>query len=246
MTQRTERKRPKSAPGVGKRVGAFLYVHKDAISLIGENADYIRIAEQRAPSDEWNVVKIGSTSVSLLLYEPFDVDFPALLASTRVDFPTDTVSRIDYRNRISPPILHRKELLLPPDDPRLPKFRALTAAAEEHGLFREPNKIGTRAKWNTMLEEAGLVLRNGSLIRADDEHVFVARHRTAIVRRDISQPMQLMMRFGIVTQERSLFDYGCGQGEDVAALTSQGFEAFGWDPHHATGGNRIHPVFAAG
>ena len=68
-----------------------------------------------------------------------------LLASTRVDFPTGAVSRTDYRKRISPPILHRKELLLPPDDPRLPKFRALTAAAEEHGLFREPNKIGTRA-----------------------------------------------------------------------------------------------------
>ena len=89
-----------------------------------------------------------------------------------------------------------------------------------------------------MLEEAGLVLRNGSLIHANDEHVAVARHRTAIVRRDLSQPMQLMMRFGIVTQERTLFDYGCGQGEDVAALSSQGFEAFGWDPHHATGGNR--------
>ena len=229
---------PKSAPGVGKRVGAFLYVHKDALPLIGENTDTLRTAEKRAPGDEWNVVKIGTTSISLLLYEPFDVDFPALLASTRVDFATGAVSRTDYRKRISPPILHRKELLLPPDDPRLPKFRALTAAAEEHGLFREPNKIGTRAAWNAMVEEAGLVLRNGSLIHANDEHVAVARHRTAIVRRDLSQPMQLMMRFGIVTQERTLFDYGCGQGEDVAALSSQGFEAFGWDPHHATGGNR--------
>src|SRR5215510_11659491 len=31
---------------------------------------------------------------------------------------------------------------------------------------------------------------------------------------------------------------GCGQGEDVEALSSQGFDAFGWDPHHAPGGLR--------
>ena len=36
---------PKSAPGVGKRVGAFLYVHKDALPLIGENTDTLRTAE---------------------------------------------------------------------------------------------------------------------------------------------------------------------------------------------------------
>jgi DNA phosphorothioation-associated putative methyltransferase len=37
---------------------------------------------------------------------------------------------------------------------------------------------------------------------------------------------------------RSVFDYGCGQGEDVAALAAQGIEAFGWDPHHAASGPR--------
>jgi DNA phosphorothioation-associated putative methyltransferase len=66
----------------------------------------------------------------------------------------------------------------------------------------------------------------------------IARHRTAIVRRDLSQPMQLMMRFGIVTKSRAIFDYGCGQGEDVAALSSDGYTAFGWDPHHASAGPR--------
>ena len=50
--------------------------------------------------------------------------------------------------------------------------------------------------------------------------------------------MQLMVRFGVVAGGRSVFDYGCGQGEDVAALVSQGFEAFGWDPHHASDGPR--------
>ena len=82
------------------------------------------------------------------------------------------------------------------------------------------------------------MLRGHSLLPGHEEHVEVSRHKTAIVRGDLSQPMQLMLRLGMVTSERSLFDYGCGQGEDVSALTSQGYEAFGWDPHHAADGRR--------
>jgi DNA phosphorothioation-associated putative methyltransferase len=50
--------------------------------------------------------------------------------------------------------------------------------------------------------------------------------------------MQLMIRFGIVIKSRTIFDYGCGQGEDVAALCAENYRAFGWDPHHATNGTR--------
>jgi DNA phosphorothioation-associated putative methyltransferase len=147
-------------------------------------------------------------------------------------------TRTDYRARANPPILHRKELLLLPDDHRLPRFRALTAAAEEHGLFREANKIGTRAAWQQRIAAAGLALRGHNLLPANEEHVAVSRHKTAIIRGTLSQPLQIMLRLGMVTTERSLFDYGCGQGEDIAALVSQGYEAFGWDPHHARDGKR--------
>ena len=118
------------------------------------------------------------------------------------------------------------------------EFRALTAAAEEHGLFAIPNRIGTRAAWNTLIAQAGLTLQKGRLLSSDDELIDIARHRTAIVRGDLSQPMQLLMRFGIVAKSRTVFDYGCGQGGDVAALSSEGYEAFGWDPHHAASGTR--------
>ena len=50
--------------------------------------------------------------------------------------------------------------------------------------------------------------------------------------------MQLMVTHGVVASGRTVFDYGCGQGDDVAALVANGFEAFGWDPHHAPGGPR--------
>ncbi|MGD9656553.1 MAG: DNA phosphorothioation-associated putative methyltransferase [Methylocystis sp.] len=197
----------------------------------------IEEAESLAGGVEWNVVRVSTGSISLLLYESFDdAPFPALLASTKVDLSSGEVTSTDYRNRANPPILHRKELLLPPDDPRLPTFRALTAAAEEHSLFKDPKGIGTRKAWEARIAGAGLALRGHGLVPADEEHVEVVRHKTAIVRRYLSQPMQLMMRFGVVGKGRTIFDYGCGQGEDVAALVSEGFEAFGWDPHHAPKG----------
>lgn len=224
---------------VGKRVGGALYVHRDALSLLGSAAERVKEAERATAPLEWNVAKIEKKSVSLLLYESFDKSaFPALLASTKVDLSSGETTSTDYRGRANPPILHRKELLLPPDDSRLPAFRALTAAAEEHGLFKDSNRIGTRKAWETRLAEAGLALRGHRLVPIGEEHVDVVRHKTAIVRRDLSQPMQLMMRLGVVDKHRSVFDYGCGQGEDVAALASEGYEAFGWDPHHAPQGPR--------
>ena len=238
MASAPKSKRAGLPPIVGKRVGGALYIHKDALGLLTDEAATVEKAESFAPSVRWNVAKIEKSSVSLLLYEAFEIDFPALLTSTKVDLASGAVTQTDYQMRANPPILHRKELLLAPDDPRLPKFRALTSAGEDYGLFSEANKIGTRVAWNAKIAAAGLVLRGGRLLRHDEEHHVVARHKTAIVRRDLSQPMQLMMRFGLVTPERSLFDYGCGQGEDVWALVSQGFNAFGWDPHHYANGPR--------
>ncbi len=61
----------------------------------------------------------------------------------------------------------------------------------------------------------------------------VHRHRTAMVRHTLSQPMSLAVRHGIVRPGVSVFDYGCGQGDDLRALASAGVEASGWDPHFA-------------
>jgi 2-polyprenyl-3-methyl-5-hydroxy-6-metoxy-1,4-benzoquinol methylase len=33
--------------------------------------------------------------------------------------------------------------------------------------------------------------------------------------------------------ERSVLDYGCGQGDDVRALQAGGIPVTGWDPHYA-------------
>jgi len=59
-----------------------------------------------------------------------------------------------------------------------------------------------------------------------------------MVRRDLSQPVALMLRWGLFDQSSTVFDYGCGQGDDIEILRANGIEAFGWDPHHAPDGPR--------
>lgn len=225
---------------IGKRVGRTLYLSVTALQgLAADHKDKVSRAVGFAGDPTWNVCKIERDFVSLLLYENFDdAAFPALLYSTRVDLRNGRVSNTDYSGRKNPPILHRKEMLLAPDDSRRPAFAALTRMAEEHGLFSESHLIGTRQAWLAKVARAGLEVRGPRLVSVGATLLEIDRHKTAIIRRDLSQPMQLLVANGIVSTSRSLFDYGCGQGDDVAALVANGFEAFGWDPHHAKDGPR--------
>ena len=54
-----------------------------------------------------------------------------------------------------------------------------------------------------------------------------------MVRHTLSQPMSHAIRHGMVRPGVTVFDYGCGQGDDLRALTAAGVEAAGWDPHFA-------------
>jgi DNA phosphorothioation-associated putative methyltransferase len=66
----------------------------------------------------------------------------------------------------------------------------------------------------------------------DHERHRIDRHRAAIVRNDLSRPVRLAVSAGILTKEDTFFDHGCGHGEDVKLLASQGFQSSGWDPHY--------------
>ena len=230
--------RAASSP-VGKRVGGAVYLH---VSAVPAAVPDLRARIERASATAntpWNVAKVAGQAVSLLLYEDFDVAaFPALLAAVRVAADGGEVVRTDYRTRANPPVLHRKEALLLATDPRRPAFTALTRIAEEKGLFAEPHRIGTRNAWLARVADAGLEVRGAKLVPVETVPADIARHRTAIARRDLSQPVQLLVANGVIAPGTTVFDYGCGQGDDVAALVSNGFEAFGWDPHHAKDGTR--------
>jgi DNA phosphorothioation-associated putative methyltransferase len=61
----------------------------------------------------------------------------------------------------------------------------------------------------------------------------IARHRTAIVRNELSRPVRIAIEDELLVAGRTFFDYGCGKGLDVAHLAAAGFDAGGWDPVHA-------------
>ncbi|WP_226355086.1 DNA phosphorothioation-associated putative methyltransferase [Pseudonocardia sp. ICBG601] len=60
----------------------------------------------------------------------------------------------------------------------------------------------------------------------------VARHKTALTRTALSRPVATALADGILGPGQSLFDYGCGKGDDIRNLTALGYEADGWDPGH--------------
>ena len=59
----------------------------------------------------------------------------------------------------------------------------------------------------------------------------VRREKTAIVRYRYSRPVMLALSHALIAPGTSVFDYGCGRGEDLRYLQSVGIDAKGWDPH---------------
>ena len=58
----------------------------------------------------------------------------------------------------------------------------------------------------------------------------IARHRTALRRSTLSSPLRHLLDFGFLDGRRTVFDYGCGRGDDLRLLTGMGVDAKGWDP----------------
>lgn len=240
--------RPRRYSEAGKRVGRACYLHVTALS---DETCIERTAVDRATQiagigvEAFNVVKIEGdppNRVSLLAYEDFDTAaFPALLDSWTIDLTSHKSARRRYRNSRNPPILHRKELLLSLDDPRREIFGRLTEELECRGLFRRSNSIGFRYQWNRRLKEAGVVVRDHLVLDASRASVpdqerpaIVKRHRTAISRQSLSAPMQALARHGFLEGDKTVFDYGCGRGDDISILRTSEVPVMGWDPHYSS------------
>ena len=58
----------------------------------------------------------------------------------------------------------------------------------------------------------------------------IERHKAAIKRSDYSRPVKCLWRDRIITPDRTLFDYGCGHGDDLSALREEGINCEGFDP----------------
>lgn len=62
--------------------------------------------------------------------------------------------------------------------------------------------------------------------------VAIQRHRTAMSRAMLSRPLQQAWNDGLLAAGTTVFDYGCGRGDDVRTLSQLGFDVAGWDPSH--------------
>jgi DNA phosphorothioation-associated putative methyltransferase len=225
----------------GKRVAGNIYLHRDAVAgLESESRSEIWEAEAIANTSQWNVVKLrktGQKRLSLLTYEDFERPFPALLESVTVDLESRTSVRRSYRARANPPVLHRKELLLPAHHPRREKYSELTKGLERIGLLRDTSSIGTRVAWEQRLQEAGVKIVGHAIEKLDEAgslpEVEIQRHLAAIRRDGLSTPVQALIRHGLIDENTTVFDYGCGFGSDVEGLRAACISAAGWDPYYA-------------
>ena len=145
--------------GRGKHVRTFSYYHANLVAERPPVADFLCYLCRGfgGSFDDFNVVKLDRRSrVSFLRYGDFDAPFPVLLAALSCDTERGTCRPAKYAGRRNPPLLHRKELLLPSDDPRVPGAERLTRCLEARGAFADARSIGTRAAWCARLRDLGL------------------------------------------------------------------------------------------
>ncbi|MEI7236249.1 DNA phosphorothioation-associated putative methyltransferase [Pectobacterium carotovorum] len=228
---------------IGKQLPDALYLHRDAMfELPPELQKFIPAVAQalNLPDDQWNLIKLFKNEfrLSLLNYPDFYSDsYPALEQSLNVDLSKLSHKVTCYRSSDNPPILHRKETMILPESDYYEHFASLTKEGEKAGLYENTRTIGFKRSWLNLIKKKGYHLVNGRLLKADDElpsinavEPGIDRYKTAIVRHELSGPMKTLAKQGYLDGQFSIFDYGCGRGDDLRELEAHGLDALGWDP----------------
>lgn len=225
---------------VGKQLPDAIYIHKDALIEASESLqNFIPAVAQAVKASEWDLVKLYKKEfrLSLLSYPTFySESYPALQQSVNIDLVKLTHKVTDYSNSDNPPILHRKENMITPNNPHFEHFKNITQEGENAGLYENTRIIGFKRSWHNIIERHGYELVDGRLFRSSainpsTDDPTIDRHKTAIVRHDLSAPMKTLVKNGYLNGEYSIFDYGCGRGDDLRELEAHGLDAIGWDPN---------------
>ncbi|GLT17760.1 hypothetical protein GCM10007938_15380 [Vibrio zhanjiangensis] len=226
---------------VGKHLPDAIYLHKDALSALPKILTQFIPAVARAVNlDEtnWNLVKLFKKEfrLSLLYYPDFYIDsYPALNQSLNVNLSKLSHRATNYQDSDNPPILHRKETMVLPSSPYYEHFVALTQEGENAGLYSNSRLIGFKRSWENLIARHGYELVDGRLFRSSaiikKNELGIDRHRTALVRHELSAPMKTLVKHGYLEGSYSIFDYGCGRGDDLRELEAHGLDALGWDPN---------------
>lgn len=227
---------------IGKRLPDAVYIHKSALCEIAPELNrfcYSVAKTLNIDDSAWDLVKLfrKEFKIAFLSYPSFYSDsYPALKKSTLVDLTKLTMKETCYEGSDNPPILHRKELMVLKDDLHYVLFKEITDEGENAGLYENPFRIGFKQTWLRLIHHKGYSLVDGRLIRSSSEAVpedelQVYRHLTAITRYELSTPFKSLAKHGYLDGNHTIFDYGCGKGDDLRELEAHGLPATGWDPN---------------
>jgi DNA phosphorothioation-associated putative methyltransferase len=228
---------------IGKRLPDAIYIHKAAFGEIPKKLSSIIIAVGNAlkiPGESWDIVKLSRKdfALSLLSYPTFFKEsYPSLAKSVTVDLSELSHKITDYSNYDNPPILHRKETMISDTHESHEEFCLITQEGENAGLYEDTKHIGFKASWEHIINSHGYELVDGRLFRnsaiqsVGQTSKKIDREKTAIVRYNLSAPMKALAKNGFLEGQYSIFDYGCGRGDDLRELEAHGLDALGWDPN---------------
>nr|WP_086939617.1 DNA phosphorothioation-associated putative methyltransferase [Thaumasiovibrio occultus] len=235
---------------IGKQLPNAIYLHRDALSALPEQlAQFVSAVAKAVKLDDnqWNLVKLFKKEfrLSLLHYPDFYTDsYPTLHQSLNVDLSKLTHKVTKYNTSDNPPILHRKETMVLPSSEYYEHFKFITEEGENAGLYDSNRLIGFKQSWANIIARHGYMLLDGRLFRSsaildDCPAVGIDRHKTAIVRHELSAPMKTLVKHGYLEGNHSIFDYGCGRGDDLRELEAHGLDALGWDPNFQPDNDKV-------
>ncbi len=238
---------------VGKNLPNAIYLHESALKEVPYPLlEFLQeaIAILKLDKATWNIIKFSKKEFkfSLLNYPDFFTDsYPVLKRSYTIDLNKFSYRKVNYSKSKNPPILHRKETFLLQNHPAVPKFQEITKEGEEAGLYENSRTIGFKKTWESLINKKGYSLVKGRLrpvgicsqtlktmsqitSPSPIKDIEIERHKTAIDRNSLSAPMQSLFRHDYLQGDYSLFDYGCGKGDDLNILANHHIDASGWDP----------------
>lgn len=235
---------------IGKQLPDAIYLHKDAFTELPKTLNGFIPAVAKAlniTGNDWDLVKLFKKEfrLSLLSYPDFYTEpYPALTKSINVDLSKLSHRITEYEKSENPPILHRKETMVLTDNPHYEHFTQLTTEGENAGLYENTRIIGFKQSWLNLIERHGYELVDGRLFRCSaliktTDKDNIDRHKTAIVRHDLSAPMKTLAKSGFLEGDYSIFDYGCGRGDDLRELEAHGLDALGWDPNFQPDNDKV-------
>lgn len=158
---------------IGRKLGGIHYIHKEALEFLSPEQHTalnksIALIEEKITICNWNLCKISKDlkHISLLQYEDFKTHlFPCLQYAQIVHLETKSIKEINYKTRENPPVLHRQELMLHPQNENIQSLAKVTELCEQNGLFEKASYIGTKVKWEQRLKERGYKIQGLNLVK---------------------------------------------------------------------------------